>query len=167
MKSHIIWKGILVEPSRKFYKDLKQNRNCILDDRCVYSQSGLAILFNEAEWGELSTIDKYSNQDGHSIYRKQGLKYDVKTISLKDLLDQHNAPVIIDYLSIDTEGSEYDILEAFSFKDYSFRIITVEHNYIELKRNKIKELLESNGYGRVLEHLSKWDDYYINLDLKK
>ena len=35
---------------------------------------------------------------------------------------------IIDYLSIDTEGSEYRILKAFNFERYTFRCITVEHN---------------------------------------
>lgn len=38
-------------------------------------------------------------------------------------------PKIIDYLSIDTEGSEFDILSNFNFKEFKFRIITCEHNF--------------------------------------
>ncbi|MBK7635080.1 MAG: FkbM family methyltransferase [Saprospiraceae bacterium] len=59
----------------------------------------------------------------------------------------------IDYLSIDTEGSEYDILSSFNFDRYTFGIITVEHNYTAY-RDRIKDLLESKGYRRVLTNLS-------------
>ena len=49
---------------------------------------------------------------------KKGKKYRIKTISLEDLLLKYNAPVVIDYLSMDTEGSEYEILSAFNFDKY-------------------------------------------------
>ena len=52
------------------------------------------------------TIDAYSLSDGYGEARNH--TYEVKTISLEDLLDKYNAPATIDYLSIDTEGSEYE-----------------------------------------------------------
>jgi hypothetical protein len=36
----------------------------------------------------------------------------------------------IEYLSIDTEGSELEILEAFDFKCFSISVITCEHNFL-------------------------------------
>ena len=63
------------------------------------------------------------------------------------MLIKYNAPKFIDYLSIDTEGSEYEILKNFDFKSYKFRVITCEHNYNE-NREKIYELLTENGYER-------------------
>ena len=84
----------------------------------------------------------------------------VNTISLIALLKKYNAPKEIDYLSVDTEGSELDILSAFDFNEYRFNCITIEHNFTE-NREKLKFLLEQNGYKRVFEHLSKWDDWYI------
>ena len=72
------------------------------------------LTFNEV--GELATIDDFSNSDLHAKARVNGKKYKVKTISLEDLLDKYNAPKIIDYLSIDTEGSELDILSSFNFE---------------------------------------------------
>lgn len=77
------------------------------------------------------------------------------------MLIEYNSPNIIDYLSIDTEGSEYEILKDFNFTKYTFKIITVEHNFTE-NRSKIKNLLESKGYVRVFERFSKWDDWYIS-----
>ena len=53
----------------------------------------------------------------------------VETISLNDLLDFYNAPKLIDYISIDTEGSELDIIQNFDFKKRTINIISIEHNY--------------------------------------
>ena len=160
LEKQLDWSGILVEPSKKFHAELRNNRNCHIDFRCVYKNSGNFIVFNEVEEGELSTIHEYSNEDGHSSNRKKGLKYEVETITLENLLVKYNSPNVIDYLSIDTEGSEYDILKDFNFEKYTFKIITVEHNFTK-NREKIKNLLESKGYVRVYEKFSKWDDWYI------
>ena len=89
----------------------------------------------------------------------------VKTISLCDLLEKHKAPNNIDYLSIDTEGSELDILKSY-FKDprsknYDIEVITVEHNEVQDYRADIFFLLMRNGYERVFTQISKWDDFYI------
>lgn len=160
LEKKLDWKGILVEPSIKFKSDLINNRNCNIDFRCVYEKSGDLILFNEVEEGEFSSINKYSESETNVHYRKTSEKYEVETITLESLLDEYNSPNVIDYLSIDTEGSEYDILKVFNFNKYRFKIITVEHNYTE-NRVKIKSLLESKGYKRVYENLSKFDDWYI------
>lgn len=100
----------------------------------------------------------------HSNLRKKGKNYHVETVSILDLLNEHNAPYEIDYLSIDTEGSEFDILKAFDFKKYNIKIITVEHNFTEM-REKIFELLSFYGYKRIFVELSDVDDWYIKSEL--
>ena len=65
--------------------------------------------------------------------RDNGKIYAVKTVTLNDLLAQQNCPKQIDYLSIDTEGAELSILEAFSFNDYNISIITVETYGIKIQ----------------------------------
>ena len=64
--------------------------------------------------------------------------YRVETISLNDLLQKYNCPKIFDYLSIDTEGTEYEIIKNLDFNKFSPKIITIEHNYNEVERNKMK-----------------------------
>jgi hypothetical protein len=81
------------------------------------------------------------------------------------LLDKHHAPRHIEYLSIDTEGSEFDILNAVDFKKYSFDIITVEHNYTSA-REKIYSLLTKHGYKRQFQDISSFDDWYISSKFK-
>ena len=76
------------------------------------------------------------------------------------MLDKYSAPHLIDYLSIDTEGSEYKILAAHDFSSYIFKVITCEHNHTP-SRQKIHELLTGKGYTRKFEDVSKFDDWYI------
>ena len=113
---------------------------------------------------ELSTIVSFGTDDHHARTRKNGVTYSVPTISLNDLLRKHNAPTEIDYLSIDTEGSELSILEAFPFDKWKIGIITVEHNYLDSRR-EVQALLESNGYKRHFEGISRWDDWYVLSDI--
>ena len=72
----------------------------------------------------------------------------------------------IDYLSIDTEGSEFEILSNFDFETWKFAVITVEHNYTH-DRERIYRLLSNYGYQRKFENLSAFDDWYINTELIK
>lgn len=154
------WNGILAEPGKIWHSDLKMNRSCVIDTRCVWRESGSMLTFNAGGSGELGTIDSYSGSDHHSERRSTGEKYDVATISLRDLLRKHNAPRIIDYLSVDTEGSEYEILRDFNFDEYKFRVITCEHNFVE-QRDKLYSLFVGNGYVRKYEELSDFDDWFV------
>jgi FkbM family methyltransferase len=154
------WRGIVAEPGRCWHQELRRNRTCSLDHRCVWSKSGEMLQFNETPEAEFSTIDALSKSDFHADRRNKGKRYTVETISLGDLLRAHNAPRSIDYLSIDTEGSEFAILETFLPSPYEVHIISVEHNYTD-QRSRIYGLLTSQGYTRIFEELSAWDDWYI------
>lgn len=158
------WDGILAEPARFWHSALMGNRSAKIETDCVWSASGETLVFNEVgekdETATLSTLDAYSGADNHRSSRKRGKKYEVETISLNDLLKKHNAPKEIDYLSIDTEGSEYEILKAFDFDEFDIKIITCEHNYTAA-REKIFHLLSSNGYVRKYSELSAFDDWYV------
>jgi len=160
MEKELGWSGILVEPATVWKKDLEKNRNCNIETDCVWKDSNSTLTFNQVTVAELSTIDSYSDADSHKDIRKEGKTYSVKTISLMDLMTKYNAPVHIDYLSIDTEGSEYEILNSFDFSKYTFSVITCEHNYT-LMREKLYSLLTRQGYERVFEDLSLFDDWYV------
>ena len=77
-----------------------------------------------------------------------------------DLLKKYNAPKEIDYLSIDTEGSEFEILNAFDFDAYKIKVITCEHNFTPM-REEIYKLLGSKGYVRKYQEFSQFDDWYV------
>ncbi len=117
------WKGILAEPAKCWHAALRANRSAVIDNRCVWSQTGETLPFKEIEiFPELSTLTMLVDADEHKEKRVEGKTYPVETISLNDLLKAHDCPKQIDYLSIDTEGSEFEILRAFKFEYYDIRL---------------------------------------------
>lgn len=160
LESAFGWTGLLAEPARCWREALTRNRTAAIDMRCVWTTTGETLRFNEPTAAELSTLDQFSASDGHARARSDGARYEVETVSLLDLLKQHAAPRNIDYLSLDTEGSEYDILKNFDFGAYSFGCITVEHNHTPA-RESIHALLTGAGYARKHMALSDFDDWYV------
>jgi FkbM family methyltransferase len=154
------WSGIVAEPARVWRAALAANRGCHIDNRCVWIETGRTLDFNQPAIGEYSTIDSFSDGDIHADRRRDGERYPVETVSLNDLLAGWDAPRRIDYLSLDTEGSELDILQHFDFAARDVRLISVEHNHTA-RRRPIFDLLTARGYRRRFETLSSVDDWYV------
>lgn len=158
------WNGILCEPSKYYFEILQSSdRECYIDPRCVFETSGNMIEFIDTDARGLATITKYASLDTHAGQRSAGETYMVETVSLDDLLNQYDAPQVIDYISIDTEGSEYDILNNFSFSRH-INVMTIEHNYNH-NRNNIFEIMTNNNFVRIFEEQSRFDDWYINKEI--
>lgn len=177
------WNGIVSEPNPAYKKRLYGNRSCTVLTDCVYTRSGETVNFLVTDEPYLSTIEGYGEDDEHCWKRKDSNEIELTTISLYDMLEQNNAPNDIDYLSIDTEGSEYDILRAFfddnRRKKYNIKCITVEQNIsiesLDLSRTqfvsreqsytrealKIQELLEVYEYTKKFENFSGIDGFYV------
>jgi FkbM family methyltransferase len=157
------WQGILAEPAKVWHSSLQKNRKAKISKDVVWSTTGIELLFSQTGINSLSTLTSHKDSDMHQEARKDSIEYRVKSISLLDLLETFEAPRFIDFLSIDTEGSEVEILRAFDFTRYTFGSICVEHNYTP-QREEIFQLLSSVGYRRVLQPLSYWDDWYVRSD---
>lgn len=160
LETELGWTGILAEPGRVWHPSLRANRQAAVSTKCVWSRSGETLEFTAAPQAEFSTLTTFVDVDGKSRTRRGGETYPVETVSLLDLLAEHGAPEMIDYLSIDTEGSEFEILSAFDFGRHRFGVITCEHNFGPT-REPIRRLLESNGYRRRFRTASAWDDWYV------
>ena len=167
LENKLNWNGIVSEPARIWHEALQKNRNCTIETKCVWKKSGEIILFDEVQKidqqiaPQISSVSNLKNNDwAGKIRSKNSIKYSVETISLLDLLQKNSAPRTIDFLSIDTEGSEFLILENFDFEKYNFGLISVEHNYTK-NRSKIYNLLKKKGYQRILKNISGADDFYV------
>jgi len=156
------WNGLLAEPGRQWHQDLRNNRKCYVDHRCVFSISGSSIDF--VECGQLSTIESFAieNNDWAKDQRlASSTRYSVPTVTLNELLVSHAAPTDISYMSVDTEGSEYECLAGFDFAKYKVTCLTIEHNY-QPTRGKVRDLLTTNGFVNVFSDISDYDDWYVH-----
>lgn len=159
------WTGILAEPNPVWHDALQANRRVLIDRRCVAARSGETVDFLSTDAiPELSRMADIVPDDVHERNgnRDRQTRYQVCTVSLNDLLDQHGAPDVVDYLSVDTEGSEYEILRHADLTRRRFRLISVEHAGEVSKRDQIFALLEGAGYRRWMPELSRWDDWYVH-----
>lgn len=157
------WRGILAEPDPHWHKALSSNRSCSISYKCVYEKSDLQVDFACATKPELSRLQNIIPNDVHERDGNRTKKETISviTISLLDLLTQYGAPQEIDYLSIDTEGSELEILQSMDFSRYNVKLLTVEHAGETSRRNKITQLLASYGYVRWFPDYTRWDDWYV------
>ena len=154
------WNGIVAECGMRWEQELLRNRKCKIERSAVWKETGKELIFIDCESPGLSTLEEYRESDGHALLREKGKSYKVKTISLIDLLRKHESPKRIDYMSIDTEGSEWDILRDFPFKNYEIGVLTIEHNF-NLNREKIQKLLFANGFKQIYYDLSEIEDWFI------
>lgn len=158
------WSGLLIEPNEDYEDNLRHHAS---DD--VEWYVGMAVGANEQDNVDflvssdpsISTLHYTVDADSHGSLRRQlpNEVRKIKQVTLASLVEENE---FLDYLSIDTEGSEFDILEAYySSPREKFRTITVEHNYNQVNRNKLYDLLTSQGYVRRFTNYSGHDDWYI------
>ena len=165
LEHHYGWTGIVAEPNPDFHERLGRERNCHISHDCVYSRSGEVMNFLCTEKAMFSRLQAIDPGDHNEVsMRRNHLEVPVRTISLDDLLDSFSAPDEIDYISVDTEGSELEILKAFDFDRRRVRLFTIEHNFTPM-RAEIHALMTSKGYVRRFPEFTRFDDWYVHRSL--
>jgi FkbM family methyltransferase len=157
------WKGVCIEPLMLHFELLTKNRKCICRNELVSDKDGIEEQFVEMpnDLSQLSGIKDDLTAYNH-LLNGIHIIHKMKTKTLTTILDESNAPSIIDFLSLDTEGSEYKILQGIDFQKYNFRFICVEHNFNKQSRSNIRLFLENRNYKFHSEN--KWDDNYIFIE---
>ncbi len=164
-EKNLNWKGICIEANPDYLSNLRKNRNCDVIGALVYSEENIELEFVVCEDAS-GILNEYT---GPFTTKNKIIKR--KSVTLQNILDYFEAPLIIDYLSVDVEGNEFNVLKNFPFDKYKFRCITMAHNepHVGVKnRIEIRVLLENNGYTFVKgnEDINNWshgpiDDYFV------
>lgn len=124
------WDGIAIEPSNIQFKKLKKNRKCKLFNNAI-SNEIKEVEFIEVTEGltQMSGInEKYYKKNFDFISNNEKSKiqnYNLKTITFEQVVSQG---IDIDYLSIDIEGGEMDLLNSINFNNNNIKIISLENN---------------------------------------
>lgn len=164
-EKNLKWNGICVEPRRSAYDNLKNNRHCTCINACI-AKDEIDHDFCEVEGpsdslsGLVSSYyPAHTQRIDNEIAQLGGKKniYKVKCLNFNKLMTQYNIQVI-DFLSIDTEGSEFEILNSIDFGKITVRVICVENNYND---NCVNKLLISKGFIFKTK-LAGQDDVYVH-----
>ena len=133
------WKGVLVEPAPNLYLSCKKRRdinNKIFCNACV--PFDFDNEFVHMKYSNSMTISDNLDLDinCHNEHIETGKKYldegessfsfGAKSATLNSILQKANAPSLIDFLSLDVEGAELDVLKGIDFKKYNFKYMVIE-----------------------------------------
>ena len=142
------WTGLCIEPDPVQFGKLAEYRSCERVQACIADKEGTARFLNVADGLTMmgGLVDYYEPQDLRMIAERSKTRIvELPTVRLDTVLKQHNIDTI-DYLSIDTEGSELAILKAFDFGRYNVKALSVENNR---NAQQIPDFLQSAGYRRI------------------
>ncbi len=103
------WEGIVVEPNPMWKDGLSYHRKCNVSTEAISDKKG-KMIFECREQPAFSGLKTATNESRISDIVDE---FEIETITLVDLFDKFNAPDVLDWVSIDTEGAEVGILEQF------------------------------------------------------
>lgn len=161
LEKHLNWDGICIEPNMIFYDSLIKIRNCLASNFVIDKNDDDMVDFrSDNMWsGGIVDHDTDNNKSFRAGQLKKAVIYQRKTKKLETLLNESNAPEVIDYLSLDVEGAETRILKGFSFNKYTFLSMTIERPTLELEK-----VLFDNGYVFVRKSKkgNEFDAFYVH-----
>ena len=168
LEKELGWSGSLAEPDIQWIDALKKNRpNAKIITKCIWKSSEEQLNFFSSDQGVLSTLEEFKYNDSESMpgntnaRNKSGKNIIVNTISLNDVVKHYFEGICPSYISVDTEGSEFEILNSFNFSDYRPAVFTVEHNFTKTQM-QIDELMKHNNYSRIFKKLTVFDAWYVS-----
>lgn len=159
LEKHLEWTGLLIEANETYLDTLRHNRTSTVVSACVSDKPGASIQFR-VDNGFLGGIVSEETDNNNSVRGKELAKADVITMegtTLEQILIDHNAPQLIDFLSLDVEGAEYLVLRNFDFEKFKFHALAIERPCANLDA-----LLDEKGYVQ-LAHLHE-DVLYCHRD---
>jgi len=156
LEKHFGWSGLCIEPNPVYYCQLLEHRNCDTSPSVVsHRQEMLPFRVDNGQLGGIVADDTDNNANirGQELPNATIISLPAKT--LNQILIEHQAPAIIDYFSLDVEGSEERIISTLDFDAYQFGCITIERPTL-----KVNEILFDQGYRFVKNF--KNDSFYVH-----
>ena len=147
------WAGVNVEPMKESFDQLVINRPHSINLNCaVCNSDGETEFFNNTGHTKLisgikSTFDSRHLQRLHNENRDWGSTTElikVPTKRMETICDEHNISHI-NYLSIDVEGAEFEVIQSINFDKVFIDVVGFENNYHDVSA-PIVAYLNDKGY---------------------
>jgi len=153
------WRGILIEPNRALYDECVRTRPrskpynvaCSSPDKIGVAELKIPYLADGTTDTGKAALETEIDHAGYSRYRTER----VRVVTLDSILEE-NGVDSIDFLSIDVEGTELDVLKGCNLERYRPRLILLEDKLVYLNKHL---WLKSKGYRLVKRTL--FNNWYI------
>lgn len=158
LEQELCFSGILIVPTPHFYRLEQTRHKCICVNKAI-SDTRKKVLFKEdwARSGIVHTLpDEYIKKQFHE---KNTIVYELETVPLCEILKDHKIEYI-DFMSIDVEGGELDVLRSMDW-DIPVYVICIElDGENEEKDEACRKILTRNGF-KLRKRL--WlNEFYVN-----
>ena len=148
------WKGINIDLNQltidMFNVARPKDKNICA---AISDKKGVKNLFFDHDLSSLNTINKNHTKFLKKAFRNVNLKKKkIKTETLSNIIKKNNIKKI-DFMNIDIEGHEFEVLKTLNFKYLDIKVICIEivnyDNYskkIRIKKAEIFKILKRNNY---------------------
>ena len=151
------WNGINIEPIPKLINELKKKRKRDINLNIAISNKKGSMLFREyPEHHGLSTLSEESKNEKTKT-KLPYIDYKIKVERLEDVFKKNNVGEI-DFIKIDVEGHELEVIKSNNWKIYHPKIICIEANH--KSDNDWSTLIEGFGYKKFI--FDGLNEYYVS-----
>jgi FkbM family methyltransferase len=166
-EKYLDWEGLCIEPIPSVFKKLIKNRNCFCEQVAAWKENDIKKFKIIEGYSEMLSglIDCYEGEHKKRIdseiqsFNQKSIEIEIQCVDINALLSKYNL-YNIDFLSIDVEGGEIEILKKIDFSKFKIKYISVENNY---NNYQIKQVLEKANFTFVNRLII--DDVYKNNEL--
>jgi len=169
------WTGINIEPIKKIFDDLVINRPNNINLNCaVCNNDGETDFFCNTGHTEMISGIKHTMDVRHlqrteyenNIMGSTTEIIKVNTQKLETIFDQNNI-THVNYLSIDVEGAEFEVIKSINFDKVFIDVIGFENNYTDVSIPILNYLYNKNfaviNVSMDIFMINKDSKFYKNL----
>lgn len=129
------WNGLCIEANPRFHPALMERRSCVVVGAAIAKEERETRFVNRGPFGGLlgNGFDN-GNETRHS--------FAVRTVQFGRVLRELAVPPTIDYMSLDVEGAELEVMDSFPWRHHTISILSVER-----PKPALRELLVQHEYS--------------------
>ena len=147
------WSAVLIEPNPTNYDKLQKlydgNLSVQLHNKACFSEARGKIPFYCDTYdghGQISTMDQVFRDKWDKVYNAKYVEVMIDCVTLADILQQSRCQDI-DFLSVDCEGVDLEVLKGMDWKAHAVGLVCVE--FQEDKQCEVDDFMKSVGYSRT------------------
>ncbi len=146
------WNGLAFEPQKRFREAWKKKRRVECLPNLLGANDNEEVTFIEYDTDEwqnaLSGVEGYAVETGINIQNIKSKKIQLKKSRLDTILKEKGIKHV-DFMSLDVEGFEMEVLQGINFNAVNIDVIVVENDRSHLGDTKLRKFIKSQGYMHI------------------